>query len=39
MVKLPGITIKRQNKVIITDYESEGNKILSMRQIIFEYPG
>ncbi len=29
---------QKQNKVIITDYESEGNKILSMRQIIFEYP-
>ena len=29
---------KKQNKVIITDYENEGNKILSIRQIIFEYP-
>jgi outer membrane lipoprotein carrier protein len=29
---------QKDNKVIITDYESEGNKILSMRQIIFEYP-
>jgi len=29
---------QKDNKVIITDYESEENKILSMRQIIFEYP-
>jgi len=29
---------EKQNKVIITDYENEGNKILSIRQIIFEYP-
>ncbi|MDZ7625439.1 MAG: outer-membrane lipoprotein carrier protein LolA [Ignavibacteriaceae bacterium] len=29
---------KKQDKVIITDYENEGNKILSIRQIIFEYP-
>jgi outer membrane lipoprotein carrier protein len=29
---------QKDNKVFITDYESEGNKILSMRQIIFEYP-
>jgi outer membrane lipoprotein carrier protein len=29
---------KKQDKVIITDYDSEGNKILSIRQIIFEYP-
>ena len=29
---------QKDDKVIITDYESEGNKILSMRQIIFEYP-
>jgi outer membrane lipoprotein carrier protein len=29
---------QKDNKVIITDYESEGNKIFSMRQIIFEYP-
>ena len=29
---------QKDNKVIITDYESEGNKILSMRQIIYEYP-
>ena len=29
---------EKQNKVIITDYESEGNKILSIRQIIYEYP-
>jgi outer membrane lipoprotein carrier protein len=29
---------KKQDKVIITNYENEGNKILSMRQIIFEYP-
>lgn len=29
---------QKDNKVIITDYESEGNKILSIRQIIFDYP-
>jgi outer membrane lipoprotein carrier protein len=29
---------KKQDKVIITNYENEGNKILSIRQIIFEYP-
>jgi outer membrane lipoprotein carrier protein len=29
---------KKQNKVVITDYDTEGNKILSIRQIIFEYP-
>ena len=29
---------KKQNKVIITDYENEGNKILSIRQMIYEYP-
>jgi outer membrane lipoprotein carrier protein len=29
---------KKQNKVIISDYENEGNKILSIRQILFEYP-
>jgi len=29
---------EKQNKVIITDYDTEGNKILSMRQIIYEYP-
>lgn len=29
---------EKQNKVIITDYESEGNKILSIRQIMYEYP-
>ena len=29
---------QKDDKVIITDYESEGNKILSMRQIIFDYP-
>lgn len=29
---------EKQNKVIITDYENEGNKILSIRQIIYEYP-
>jgi len=29
---------KKDDKVIITDYESEGNKILSIRQIIFDYP-
>lgn len=29
---------QKDNKVVITDYESEGNKILSIRQIIFEYP-
>ena len=29
---------KKQEKVIITNYENEGNKILSIRQIIFEYP-
>jgi outer membrane lipoprotein carrier protein len=29
---------KKQNKVIITNYENEGNKILSIRQIIYDYP-
>jgi outer membrane lipoprotein carrier protein len=29
---------QKDDKVIITDYENEGNKILSMRQIIFDYP-
>jgi len=29
---------KKQDKVVITDYDTEGNKILSIRQIIFEYP-
>ena len=29
---------EQQNKVIITNYDTEGNKILSLRQIIFEYP-
>jgi outer membrane lipoprotein carrier protein len=29
---------QKDNKVIITDYENEGNKILSLRQIIYEYP-
>lgn len=29
---------KKQNKVIISDYDSEGNKILSIRQLIYEYP-
>lgn len=29
---------QKDNKVVISDYESEGNKILSIRQIIFDYP-
>jgi len=29
---------QKDNKVVITDYESDGNKILSIRQIIFDYP-
>ena len=29
---------QKDNKVIITDYESEGNKIFSLRQIVYEYP-
>lgn len=29
---------KKQEKVIITDFDSEGNKILSIRELIFEYP-
>jgi outer membrane lipoprotein-sorting protein len=29
---------KKQDKVIITDYDTEGNKILSIRQIIYDYP-
>ena len=29
---------KKDNKVFITDYESDGSKILSINQIIFEYP-
>jgi outer membrane lipoprotein carrier protein len=29
---------KKQNKVIISDYDSEGRGILSIRQLIFEFP-
>jgi outer membrane lipoprotein carrier protein len=29
---------KKQDKVIITDSDTEGNKIFSIRQIIYEYP-
>jgi outer membrane lipoprotein-sorting protein len=29
---------QKDDKVVITDYENEGNKILSIRQIIFDYP-
>lgn len=29
---------EKENKVIISNYEDEGSKILSIRQIIFEYP-
>lgn len=29
---------EQQNKVIITNYDTEGNKIFSIRQIIYEYP-
>ena len=29
---------KKQNKVVISDYDNEGNKILSIRQLIYEYP-
>jgi outer membrane lipoprotein carrier protein len=29
---------QKDNKVVISDYESEGNEILSIRKIIFEYP-
>jgi outer membrane lipoprotein carrier protein len=29
---------EQQDKVIITNYDTEGNKILSLRQIILEYP-
>lgn len=29
---------KKQDKVVITNYESEGGKILSIRQLIFNYP-
>jgi outer membrane lipoprotein-sorting protein len=29
---------KKQNKVIISDYDNEGNKILSIRQLIYNYP-
>lgn len=29
---------QKQNKVIITNYDTEGNKILSLRQLINEYP-
>ena len=29
---------EKQNKVIITDYENEGNKIFSIDQMIYEYP-
>ena len=30
---------QKQNKVIITNYDTEGNKILSIRQLIYDYPG
>jgi outer membrane lipoprotein-sorting protein len=29
---------KKQNKVIITNYDTEGNKIFSIDQMIYEYP-
>jgi outer membrane lipoprotein carrier protein len=29
---------QKDNKVVVSDYENEGNKILSIRQIIYEYP-
>ena len=29
---------KKQNKVIITNYDTEGDKIFSPRQMIYEYP-
>ena len=29
---------QKDNKVVITDYETEGNKIFSLRQIVYEYP-
>ena len=29
---------KKQNKVIITNYDEEGNKIFSIQQMIYEYP-
>jgi len=29
---------QKDNKVVISDYESEGNEILSIHKIIFEYP-
>ena len=29
---------QKDNKAVISDYENEGNKILSIRQIIYEYP-
>ena len=29
---------EKDNKVVITSYESEGNKILSLQQLIYEYP-
>jgi outer membrane lipoprotein carrier protein len=29
---------EKQDKVVITNYESDGGKILSIRQLIFEYP-
>ena len=29
---------QKDNKVIITNYESEGNRILSIRHLIFDYP-
>ena len=29
---------KKQDKVVITNYENEGGKILSIRQLIFNYP-
>ena len=29
---------EKDNKVVITDFDNEGNKILSIRQIIYEYP-
>jgi outer membrane lipoprotein-sorting protein len=29
---------EKENKVVVTDYDSEGNKIFSINQLLFEYP-
>jgi outer membrane lipoprotein-sorting protein len=29
---------EKENKVVVTDYDNEGNKIFSINQLLFEYP-